>query len=118
MRIYGFEKLKVWQESRQLVVIVYEHTRQFPSDEKFGLTAQIRRSAISVASNIAEGSGRSSIKDRQKFYRIAYGSLMELLNQLIIAVDLGMISEDLLNVEFRPLIEKISLSLYTLKGRK
>ena len=78
-----YDKLEVWQNSRSLAIMVYDLTTLFPSSEKFGLTSQIRRSAISVASNVAEGAGRTSSKD-STFYSASYGSLMELLNQLII----------------------------------
>lgn len=117
MREYGFERLEVWKLSRVLVGLVYTLTADFPKSELYGLTSQIRRAAISVPSNIAEASGRSGDKDRKKFYRYAYGSLMELLNQMIISVDLNYCSESQLNDDIRPLIEKISLSLYKLKGK-
>jgi four helix bundle protein len=117
MRTYAFEKLEVWQNAREFSVAIYRHTREFPSEEKFGLTAQLRRAAISIASNIAEATGRSSEKDRQHFYRIAYGSLMEVLNQLIIASDLDMLDKEVLNDELRPAVETISSALYTLKGK-
>ena len=88
---FSFEKLEVWQISRSLAIMVYDLTTIFPSSEKFGLTSQIRRSAISVASNVAEGAGRTSSKDQAHFTQLAYGSLMELLNQLIISSDVGYI---------------------------
>ncbi len=88
MKTYSFEKLDVWQESRMLTVKIYNITRSFPEDEKFGLTRQMRRAAISICSNIAEGTSRHSNKDQVRFYEIAYGSLMELLNQLIVSCDL------------------------------
>jgi four helix bundle protein len=83
--MFGFEKLEVWQKAIELSDCVYAVTRSFPSDEKFGLTSQIRRSALSVASNIAEGSGRGSSKDFARFIEIVYGSLMELVTQAAIA---------------------------------
>jgi four helix bundle protein len=95
MNIYRFpfEKLDVWQEARQLVRHTYEAVKSFPSEEKFGLTSQITRAAVSVASNIAEGSSRASSKDQAHFSQLAYGSLMELNCQFILAKDLGFISE-------------------------
>jgi four helix bundle protein len=117
MREYGFERLEVWKLSRELVGLIYSITADFPKSEMYGLTSQIRRSAISVPSNISEAAGRSGDKDRKKFYRYAYGSLMELLNQMIISVDLQYCTEKQLNENIRPLIEKISLSLYKLKGK-
>jgi four helix bundle protein len=117
MREYGFERLVVWQNARKLTVEIYRCTKVFPTSEKYGITAQIRRAAVSVASNIAEGSSRRTIKDQQHFYRMAYSSLMELLNQLIISTDLGFIKEEEVNA-LRLDIEKISSALYTLKGKK
>lgn len=92
-------------------------TRSFPKEELYGLTSQVRRAAISIASNIAEGSGRSNEKEQLQFYRIAYSSLMEVLNQLIIASDLNYLSEEILNNEFRPRIESLSSKLYSLKKK-
>jgi hypothetical protein len=81
---FSFEKLEVWKESRTLVRLIYLQTNSFSSEEKFGLTSQLRRAAISVGSNIAEGAGRETVKNQCQFYVMAYGSLMEVLNQLII----------------------------------
>ena len=99
MKTYSFEKLDAWQEARQLAVKIYKHTKQFPEDERFGLVSQMRRSSISISSNIAEGTSRYSGKDQIRFYEIAYGSLMELLNQGIISCDLMMLPEsDLMDI--------------------
>lgn len=81
MKIFSFEKLKVWQKSRQLSSKVYKITKLFPDDERFGLIAQMRRCAISISSNVAEGTGRHSAKDKARFTEIAFGSALELLNQ-------------------------------------
>ncbi len=88
MKQFSFEKLNVWQKSRALSVMIYGVTKKYPPDEKFGLTSQMRRSAISIASNIAEGTGRHSPKDKARFTEIAYGSTLELLNQTILSNDL------------------------------
>lgn len=93
MYLYSFERLEVWKQTKDLCVFVYNLTRKFPKEEGFGLVSQIRRSAISIASNIAEGSGRISLKDKSHFYTMAYSSAMELLNQLIISNELMYISE-------------------------
>jgi len=85
---FPFEKLEVWQEARKLVVEVYQCTRRFPKEEQFGLTSQLTRAAVSVANNLAEGSGRSSLKDKAYFTNLAHGSLMETASDLIIATDL------------------------------
>lgn len=85
--ISSFEKLQVWNDARGLVKQVYTLTEQFPITEKYGLVSQMRRAVVSVVSNIAEGSGRSSQKDQAHFYQIAFSSLIELLNQFIIVND-------------------------------
>lgn len=113
MKTYTFEKLEVWQLSKKLAVWVYNITEQFPQSERFGLTRESRRSAISVPSNIAEGTSRRSYKEKSRFIEIAYSSLMELLNQLMIAVDLNFI-EELTIQEGRPKIEEISNKLNAL----
>ncbi len=94
MMKYSFENLEVWQTSRELVNDIYQVTSTFPQDEKFGLTSQIRRASISVSSNIAEGSTRWSKKDQSRFYEIAFGSLIEVLNQLILAADLKFLQKN------------------------
>ena len=91
---FQFEKLKVWQEARELVALVYQLLERFPRNENYVLCDQLRRAAISVPSNIAEGSGRFSIKEQVHFFEIAFGSLMELYCQLLLAADLGYISEE------------------------
>ena len=91
---YSFQKLKVWQESKKLVVDVYHLLDGFPKFEKYALCDQIRRAVVSVPSNIAEGSGRRSLKEQIRFLEIAYGSLMEAYNQLLIAIDLTYITKE------------------------
>jgi len=93
MRIFSFEKLKVWQKSRSLPILIYKTTKAFPNDERFGLISQMRRCAISISSNIAEGTGRHSAKDKARFTEIAYGSALELLNQVILSNDLEFVSD-------------------------
>ena len=83
--MFGFEKLDVWTKAIELADDVYRSTREFPDYEKFGLANQMRRAAVSVSSNIAEGSSRSSSNDFVRFIEIAYGSVMELVSQLHIA---------------------------------
>lgn len=92
--MYAFENLDAWKESRKLVVAVYQLLDKFPNFEKYALCDQIRRSIVSVPSNLAEGSGRVSPKEQLHFYEISYGSLMESYNQLILAADLKYISND------------------------
>lgn len=91
---YSYEKLVVWQKSRNLVKQIYCYTRDFPDREKYGMTNQLRRASVSVSSNIAEGSTRWSKKDKARFYEIAYGSLIEVLNQLILSNDLEFLNDE------------------------
>ena len=93
MYLFNFEKLDVWKKAKELTKKVYKLTKHFPEDEKFGITSQLRRSVISVCSNIAEGSSRLSKKDQKHFYNLAYSSLMENINQFLISEDLGYIKE-------------------------
>ncbi|PIB27619.1 four helix bundle protein [Maribacter sp. 4U21] len=94
MRLFSFEKLKVWQKSRNLAIMIYKTTKVFPDDEKFGLISQMRRCAISISSNIAEGTGRHTAKDKARFTEIAYGSALELLNQTIVSNDLEFLTNE------------------------
>ena len=97
---YAFENMRAWQEARKLVVEVYRLLDGFPKFESYALCNQIRRAIVSVPSNLAEGSGRISTKEQMHFYEIAYGSLMEAYNQLIIAADLEYIgNEQLKNIQ-------------------
>lgn len=91
---FSFQKLNVWQEAKKLVVDVYQLLDEFPKFEKYALCDQIRRAVVSVPSNIAEGSGRKSLKEQIRFLEISYGSLMETYNQLLIAIDLTYITEE------------------------
>jgi len=113
--IYSFEKLEVWQEARQLVIWIYKITKDFPVDEKFGLSMQLRRAAVSVVSNLAEGSGRNSMKDKAHFTQVAYSSLLEILTQLIIANDLQLINEAILS-EGRNKIETLTQKVAALRN--
>ena len=83
--MFRFEKLDVWQKAVDFAHGVYGVTGRFPGDERFGLTSQMRRAAVSISSNVAEGSGRSSDKDFAHFIEIAYGSLMEVVSQMQVA---------------------------------
>ncbi len=83
--MFGFERLDVWHKSIQFADLIYEVTRSFPIDERFGLTNQLRRASVSVSSNIAEGSSRNSKKDFARFLEIAGGSTFEIVSQAFIA---------------------------------
>jgi four helix bundle protein len=89
-----FRELKVWQKAHQVALEVYRHSKTFPADERFGLTVHLRKSAISVPSNITEGCGRSGDKELARFLSIAAGSASELEYQLLLAHDLGYLSQD------------------------
>ena len=93
MLAMSFQKLQVWQRSMKLVKSVYTLTKNFPKEEQYGLTSQMRRSAVSIPSNIAEGSQRTSDKEFANFILIARGSLAELHTQLLIVMDLKYASE-------------------------
>ena len=83
--MFKFEKLDVWHKAVEYADLIYKFSREFPSEERLGLTRQLRRSAVSVSSNIAEGSSRSSDTDLARFIEIAYGSLLESVSELHVA---------------------------------
>ena len=89
-----FTDMTVWQDSHKLALNIYKATRQFPRDELFGLTSQVRRAAVSVPSNLAEGFNRLSLKEKVQFYSISMGSVSEVQSQLMLAKDLGYLSPD------------------------
>lgn len=93
----NLKELKIWQKAIDLSVDVYKITSHFPSDERFGLTSQARRAAVSISSNIAEGAGRTSTKEFNYFLGIANGSSFELQTQLVIASRLSFIGIEELN---------------------
>lgn len=107
MKKFSFEKLEVWKRAKDLTLEIYKITRQFPDEEKFGLVSQLRRATVSISSNIAEGSSRKSRKDQARFYIIAFGSAIEVLNQLIISNELEYISED----QYKELREELEIMM-------
>lgn len=114
MKVYSFEKLECWQYARRLAVWTYINTKNFPAEEKFGLVSQMRRAAISIASNIAEGTSRITKKDQSHFSTIAYSSTIELLNDFIISSDFMLFSDEQ-NKQGRELIEKQTLLIASLR---
>ena len=92
--MFNFEKLDTWQEAIAFADLVYQLTRRFPDDERFGLTNQMRRAAVSISSNVAEGCSRSSRIDYARFIEIATGSLFEVVSQATISRNQGFISPD------------------------
>ncbi|SCW70543.1 four helix bundle protein [Mucilaginibacter sp. NFR10] len=95
--MHNLKELKIWQKAIDLAVLVYKATVNYPADERFGLTSQIRRAAVSIPSNIAEGAGRNSNKEFCHFLGIANGSSYELQTQLVISNKLGLLKDDVLN---------------------
>jgi four helix bundle protein len=103
VKMFGFQKLQIYQLAKEIVKYNYKLTKKFPSDEKFALVQQMNRAAVSVPSNIAEGTSRKSNKDKAHFINIAYGSLMELVCQMEIALELGYIEQS----EYDGFIKKV-----------
>lgn len=93
-KIRSFTDLDAWKEGHRLVIAIYTNTKHFPKEEQFGLTSQIRRCAVSITSNIAEGFSRQFYREKVQFYSVALGSVTELQNQLLIARDVGYISNE------------------------
>ena len=89
-----FRKLKVWNKAHRCALQIYRHGQGFPTDERFGLTAQLRRAAVSVTCNIAEGCGRDGERDFARFLSIAAGSASEVQYELLLARDLGYLPDD------------------------
>ena len=112
MKRFSFENLVVWNDEKFLTKDVYMITKSFPDEEKYGLVSQIRRAIISVSSNLAEGSSRISNKDQAHFYQFSFSSLMEVLSQLLISVELNYIDE----TELEKLREKIASAGYKINA--
>jgi len=112
--IFSFEKLNVWVDSKKLLKMIYKVTRKFPDDEKFGLISQLRKASISVASNLAEGTSRKTNNDKAHFSTIAFSSLMEVLNQIIISYELNFIDKKEY-LDIRADIEKVANKLNALR---
>ena len=114
--MHNFKELIVWQKARNLVKDIYHSSRSFPEEEKFGLVSQMRRAAVSIPSNIAEGAGRGSNKEFVRFLDIACGSAFELETQLILCLDLDFLPE----AEFRNLevkVQEIQRMIFSLKNK-
>lgn len=108
MKIESFTDLIAWKEGHALALMIYRSTKIFPRDEQFGLTSQMRRAAVSITSNIAEGFSRTSWKEKVQFYSVALGSITELQNQLLISKD----------VQYLPLDGFHQISLQTIRASK
>ncbi len=107
--MHQFKELLIWKKSRVFCAEIYAITSSFPNDEKFGITNQLRRAAVSIPSNIAEGSSRNSNKDFSRFLEIAIGSAYEIETQLLIASDLGFVKSDKLETIIEQLEEIIKM---------
>jgi len=112
--MHNFKELKVWQEPMKLARELYRATKQFPSEEKFGMTMQIRRAIVSVCSNIAEGTSRTSPRDFNHFLEIALGSAFELETQLLLSADFEYINCQQAEVLIPP-VNTIQKMLFGLK---
>jgi four helix bundle protein len=114
MKTYSFEKLLVWQKSKTITVNIYKLTSTFPKEELFGISNQMRRSSVSIVSNVDEGSGRQNAKEKARYTEIAYSSALELLSQLIISLDLEYIDQESY-LGIRTQIEEITFMLDALR---
>ena len=114
MSTFSFENLDAYIHARTLVKSVYELQQNFPKEEMFGLGNQIRRAAVSITANIAEGCGRNSIKEKGHFFEIAFDSLTEVYSELLTALDLGYISEQELD-SIRPQFTRLASVLSGLR---
>jgi four helix bundle protein len=112
----NYKNLKIWQEAMELAVDVYQLTKSFPKEETHGLTSQLRRAAISIPSNIAEGACRNNDREFKQFLGIAYGSTGEVDTQLHMAFRLEYITEDTYN-KYQERIERIQKMNYNLQTR-
>lgn len=104
--IKSYKELTVWQKSMDVVELVFEKTKSFPGSELYGLTSQMKRAAVSIPSNIAEGFGRNSQKEYAQYYSIAYGSALELETQVIIAKRIGYLNDQDFS-ELVPLLNEV-----------
>ncbi|MDR5658770.1 four helix bundle protein [Serpentinicella sp. ANB-PHB4] len=108
--MFSFQNLQIYQLAKDIVKFNYRLTKKFPSEEKYALIQQMNRAVVSVPSNIAEGTSRKSNKDKAHFVNIAYGSLMELVCQMEIALELGYIEESEYD-EFIIMVKNLSVKM-------
>ncbi len=103
-KIKVFTDLTAWQKGHELVLLIYKATKSFPKEELFSLTNQIRRAAVSITSNIAEGFSRQGYADKIRFYSMAQGSVTEVQNQIFIARDIGYIKREVFDRLYEQLV--------------
>ena len=116
-----FKKLEVWERAHQLTLVVYKATASFPNNELYGLTSQVRRAAVSIPANIAEGCGRDSEGELTHFLQIAMGSASELEYHLLLAHDLGFIDSEIyqqLSTDLGILRRKLNVFIQKLKANR
>jgi len=111
-KIKSFTDLKIWQEGHKLVIMIYKITKTFPKEEIYSLISQMQRAAVFITSNIAEGFGRHTYKEKVQFYYQSQGSLIELKNQILIAKDVGYLKEE----GFQNLVEQSNSVHQLLQG--
>lgn len=111
-KIKEFTDLYAWREAHKIVLVIYEITKSFPKEEMFGLINQMRRAALSITSNIAEGFGRQGYKEKIQFYYLAQGSLTELKNQIITSKDIGYLKDE----DFKNINDQLNTSHKFLQG--
>ena len=119
-KLKSYKELKVWQRSYQLCLEIYKITKGFPDEEKYGLTSQLRRAAVSVPSNISEGYGRKTTPEYIQFLYIAYGSVCEIETQILLSGDLGYISNgrlEMLKEGIREVERMLKASIRSLENK-
>jgi four helix bundle protein len=112
--LFSFEKLNVYILARELNLKIFRLSETFPKSSGFTLKQQLNRSSMSICANIAEGTGRKRGKDQAQFYKIAFSSLLETLNHLMIATDYEYLNIDILENEYKPMIHNIHIQLSAL----
>ena len=115
MKVNTFRELDAYKEGKKLIKEVYRLLKKFPKEEQYAMCDQLRRAAISITSNIAEGSGRNSFKEKVHFLEFSYGSLMEVLSQMDVACDLEYITVEEFN-NFEVMVENVGRLLSGLKN--
>lgn len=117
-KIESFTDLDSWKEAHKLVLLIYKMTKDFPKEEMFGLVSQIRRAAVSIVSNIAEGFSRRSYSEKGQFYAIALGSLTEVQSQILVARDLDYLNKEHFNEIARQTVVVSKLLNGLIKGTR
>jgi len=120
MAYKDFTKMSVWQKAKTLLVSIYQLSKKFPNDERFGLTSDIRRAANSVVHNIAEGYGRFEGRDKSRFYKFSRGSAYEVISQLIVSTELKYLDVSEVNSKiesYKDVITELDLLIKTVENK-